>query len=287
MSTVTLPPSASPSSVQSDTNEQEKFNQPNNGPLNGPPNQLSSSQSMSVAQSSFVVQPSIISQPLAASPAPAPIQTSNTAPSPNTPVATPTPIQSSSSTPSSVPSSSDTYWASAPMSPLAGGQGAQSILDSANKLRQAWMSNTTKFTWSPTLANNSYMTATQPVYDTEVSGTPVPHNEGGGNQMGHELYPGSSSQCIIYGDDQTINGTLTPFETAFLGWICEEPNEYDMCIQQGYIKASVDTGHADIIKGTVSQIGCYYMNSTEWNSSSGLPPGMWTCDFQEPGGQEE
>jgi len=225
---------------------------------------------------------------------PTPVETSTTL-SPTTPSlvspASPTEVlpssQSSTTAPASVstasavssPVATGSFWAKSPMSPLAGGSGSKDVLTQANYWRNKWL-NLPPFTWSSTLANNSYMTATQPTYyRTDDNGNNVPHNEGGAMVMGHELYPGSSSQCIASGDDTTMNQDLTPFEVAFLLWICEEPNYNIPCAQIGSGKPTSDTGHADIIKGTVSQIGCYYMDSV---GNSGFT-GMWTCDFQEPG----
>ena len=94
--------------------------------------------------------------------------------------------------------------------------------------------------------------------------------------MGHDLYPGSMAQCIITGDDTTFNQDLTPFDVAWLGWLCEEPNDNIPCAQIGSGKPTSDTGHAEIIKSTsYSKMGCYYMNSV---GDSGYT-GMWTCDF--------
>lgn len=178
------------------------------------------------------------------------------------------------------------------MSPLGGGSGAKDVLTQANHWRKLWK-GLPPFTWSPVLANNSYMTATQPTYNTTevnpTTGQPVQveHNEGEAKVMGHYLYPGSSSQCIATGADKTVTSEgFTPFDLAFLMWICERYNSNIPCektcdpyipgLECAYLHPTGDDpyGHADIIGGTVTQIGCYYMNS----GNSG-DTGLWTCDF--------
>ena len=57
---------------------------------------------------------------------------------------------------------------------------------------------------------------------------------------------------------------------------------YDLCAKvDGTTTKADETGHADIIGGDVSQIGCYYMLSKTYDPNSHLPKGMWTCDFQK------
>ena len=77
-----------------------------------------------------------------------------------------------------------------------------------------------------------------------------------------------------------MKGDLTPFDQAFLMWICEEPNGLEECGLIGEANGSKDgdTGHADIIKGSYNQIGCFWMGSDVYD-------GMWTCDFA--GGADE
>ncbi len=69
-----------------------------------------------------------------------------------------------------------------------------------------------------------------------------------------------------------MNGTYSPFDQAFLMWICEEPNGLEDCTTMGEGGGSTDTGHAEIIKGTYTEIGCFWMGSD-------VDGGMWTCDF--------
>ncbi len=69
-----------------------------------------------------------------------------------------------------------------------------------------------------------------------------------------------------------MNGTYSPFDQAFLMWICEEPNGLEDCTTMGEGGGSTDTGHAEIIKGGYTEIGCFWMGSD-------VDGGMWTCDF--------
>ena len=101
--------------------------------------------------------------------------------------------------------------------------------------------------------------------------------------MNHFLHPGSSAQCINEGDGTTVDAGLTPFEQAFLGWICERPNANVPCDKIGEtghyaVDATTgqpETGHADIIGGGYTKMGCYYQDGTDHPSFVG----MWTCDF--------
>ncbi|KAL6716256.1 hypothetical protein ACLMJK_005822 [Lecanora helva] len=207
------------------------------------------------------------------------------APSVSSPSAVPQSSASAAPEPSetSTPVSSGTFWAQSPKSPLSGGAGSKDVLSQANYWRQKWL-GLPPFTWSSTLADNAYKTATTATYYTTENGKQVPHNEGGATVMGHELYPGSHGQCIIEGDDTAIKNGLTPFDRAWLGWICEEPNNNIPCDQIGNIKYNGDTGHAEIIKSSsYSQIGCYYMDSTSSTSfkvGEAHPP---VCDIVEYG----
>ena len=72
-----------------------------------------------------------------------------------------------------------------------------------------------------------------------------------------------------------MNGTYSPFDTAFLMWICEEPNGLEDCTTMGEGGGAPPngTGHAEIIKGEYTEIGCF------WMASSFIGGGMWTCDF--------
>ena len=51
--------------------------------------------------------------------------------------------------------------------------------------------------------------------------------------MGHMLNPGSFAQCIAEGNNEKMNGTYSPFDVAFLMWICEEPNGLVDCEVMG------------------------------------------------------
>ena len=143
----------------------------------------------------------------------------------------------------------------------------KSILGTANYWRKVWAPNTTDFVWDETLAGNARQTTVLPVTNGQ--------NEGGASQMNHHLFPGSNAQCINEGDGDQMNGDLTPFEVAWLGWLCEEPQNGIPCdkINESY---GGDVGHAQIIIGDVNKIGCYYMDST---TPSPNFKGMWTCDF--------
>jgi len=228
-----------------------------------------------------------------AAPAAVPVK-AYVAPKPSTSVAAPVA--------SSPPSSGDnTYWSTSPMSPISGGGGSD-VLTAANKWRTLWMKNTTDFVWSSTLAHNAYLTATEAVFTTPdpVTGAPVKHNEGGAKEMNHNIdRPGSNGQCEASGEGNVAmnpkaNG-LTPFEEAWLMWICEKRNAAisDTCQKLGYgecfpTPTNECDGHAKIIEGSFTQLGCYYMNATSSNrtpykDSAGNwingYAGIWTCDF--------
>ena len=202
---------------------------------------------------------------------------------------------------SSPPSSADnTYWSTSPMSPISGGGGSD-VLTAANKWRTLWMTNTTDFVWSDTLAHNAYLTATEAIFTAPdpKTGQPVKHNEGGAKEMNHNINSGSNGQCEASGMGNVAmnpkaNG-LTPFEEAWLMWLCEKrtPAISDTCIKLGYGECfptpdNQCDGHAQIIEGSFTQLGCYYMNAT---NSDGTPykdsagnwingyAGIWTCDF--------
>lgn len=206
------------------------------------------------------------------------VQASDAAPSPS-PLSTPVAAAAApaASPAASSQEASDTYWATSPLSPLGGGPGAKDILTQANYWRKQWK-NLPPFTWSSVLAKNSYMTAIN--FEGKDPENPIVHH----------LYPGSSSQCEGEGDGTTVTSQgLTPFEVSFLYWLCEDNTDLpceELCMP--YIPGLAckwgplndtkpgesRTAHADIIGGTVSQIGCYYQDSKspdEW--------GLWTCDY--------
>ncbi len=101
----------------------------------------------------------------------------------------------------------------------------------------------------------------------------------------HALYQGSSAQVEAVGLDAALdkNG-LTPFERAFVGWLCEiptsnlpcqcmDPSKYDISCDQN-IDSKHKTDHAEIIKSDRNQIGCYYLEP-----QGDIKVGVWTCDF--------
>jgi len=221
------------------------------------------------------------------------VEASPAAPLSVTPIATPTQISKAApslppasssmaaAAPASAPASSSpegsgTFWATSPMSPLGGGSGAKDILTQANYWRKQWK-GLPPFTWSSLLANNAYMTAMNVEFTK-----PEPDLMHG---MEHKLYPGSFSQCEGAPHWTTVTPQgLTPFELAFLGWICETPtsNIITGCnwLYEPYIPLTPllknETDHAAIIGGTVSQIGCYFRD----HGGDGIDnSGIWTCDF--------
>lgn len=190
----------------------------------------------------------------------------------------PSAASSKASVPTSAASGSGSYnintagsdvWSTSPKSM------GKSILDSANQFRAQWH-GLPPFTWDATLAANARSTAKDAIF-TDSEGTK--HNEGGANEMNHNLNPGSMAQCINEGDGSSMNGQLTPFENAWLGWLCEEPAGGIPCGQIGEYKQNSYKGmtdHAEIIKDTsYTKMGCYYQDGTQHPSFVGL----WTCDF--------
>jgi len=163
---------------------------------------------------------------------------------------------------------------------MAGGSGAKDVLTQANYWRKQWK-GLPPFTWSPVLAKNAYLTATEPIFTTvNDKGETVKHNQGGAMEMNHNLNPGSNAQCIAGGNDAGVTQDLTPFEHAYLMWICEMPTAGIQATCDSIQKPSNNpgTGHAEIIAGKYSQIGCYYMDSVQQKDPN-HPGGMWTCDF--------
>lgn len=101
-------------------------------------------------------------------------------------------------------------------------------------------------------------------------------------EMNHKLNDGSAGQCIAGGNDESVTEGLTPFEHAWLMWICESPTAglKGKCPPPKELKPGEkrETGHADIIAGSYTKIGCYYMDSKVQKDPKN-PGGMWTCDF--------
>ena len=209
---------------------------------------------------------------------PVPVQT----PPPQTSSEAPTPADTSSGGggspsgtgpvpgPSNIDTKGSQAWSSSPNSE------GKSIIGTANYWRAKWHPGLSGFEWDETLAANARLTAVNP----DDGGT----NEQGASVMHHHLYPGSMGQCINEGDGTSMNGDLTPFENAWLGWLCEVPTAGIPCDQIGETghygidenTGKPETGHADIIGGSYTKLGCYYMDST---TPSPNFKGMWTCDF--------
>ena len=209
------------------------------------------------------------------------------------------------STPSGTYSAPDTFWSSSPLSPITGVSGSTDVLTSANTWRKKWLSSPSTlvdFEWNSTLAKNSYLTATGPIFTTTdpKTGQLVYHNEYYATQMNHNLNPGSMAQCedtgvgnaMMNATAQRMTGiSITPFEQAWLMWMCEEPlaTIQEVCKQLGFNNQgnSAETGHAEIIKSaSYTQMGCYYMNATNPDGTpyhdANVPSnwlGIWTCDF--------
>lgn len=245
------------------------------------------------APQKLAVNPVPAPQKLAVNPVPQqPKSVTPPASSSTAPVVVPQPTSSTpaaSSAPASAPVSStpqdpNTFWATSPMSPTAGGSGAKDVLTQANYWRQQWK-GLPAFTWSSELAKNAYLTATEPIYTTtNKEGKVEKHNQGGAMDMNHHLNPGSSSQCIASGNDGSVTLDLTPFEHAYLMWLCEMPTAG---IQQACDRLpkpgknpgkNPGTGHAQIIQGSVSKIGCYYMDAIIQKDPNNKG-GLWNCDF--------
>lgn len=236
--------------------------------------------------------------------APAQVEEAYVAPTPSTStvasaVETTTPKTQDSTPTTDTVSAPDTYWSSSPLSPITGGSGAVDVLTSANKWRNQWMKASglpapAQYTWAPLIANNSYNTAMGP--------------ENRATSMVHSLAKGANGQTIASGQCEAsgrgnaqmnmtegITGqALTPFEEAWFMWMCEAPNDAisDICRDLGnnWQAPIADPGHANIIKGSYTSFGCYYMNATNADgtpyvgASEGLQIpqdflGYWTCDF--------
>lgn len=142
----------------------------------------------------------------------------------------------------------------------------KSVLATANYWRNKHTPSSGQFTWDDTLAENARQTALT--------------DEKGASDMIHHLYSGSLGQTEAVCSGSDMNGDLTPFENAWLTWICERPNDQVPCNSILAYTQNVyngDTGHADIIFGSYTKIGCYYQDAT--NPSLKGYNGIWTCDF--------
>lgn len=84
-----------------------------------------------------------------------------------------------------------------------------------------------------------------------------------------------------------MNGTRSPFESAFRMWICEIPaGEIEWPCDSDQPASGPDaTGHAQIIEADVDLIGCYYMDAAGPVQGDFQWKGLWTCDFAKSGGQ--
>ena len=215
------------------------------------------------------------------------IHTAAPAESSHTPETTPAPASSAPSESGSgsatgtgpVPGPSNINTAGSPTWSTSPNSMGKSILGTANYWRHTWNSSLGPFEWDATLAGNARSTAVDPI----VQGPTGAENEGGANQMNHMLNPGSMAQCINEGDGTTVNSGLTPFEQAWLGWLCELPNSNIPCDKIGETgnyaidpkTGRPDTAHADIIQDGYTKMGCYYQDGTDQPKFVG----MWTCDF--------
>ena len=226
--------------------------------------------SASVAASVIPVVSSTTVAPVEVSPAPTSTLESSSPASPGSGSATGTgPVPG----PSNIDTAGSPTWSTSPNSM------GKSVIGTANYWRNTWNSSLGPFEWDATLAGNARSTAVDPIIN--VNGKL--ENEGGANQMNHNLNPGSMAQCINEGDGTTIDDGLTPFEQAWLGWLCERPNDNIPCNEIGETghyaidpsTGQPDTGHADIIQGGYTKIGCYYQDGTDHPAFVG----MWTCDF--------
>ena len=286
VTTITVTPGFTPSAV---VKPQEKIAQPNYQQYHhGAPwwGQHSSS-------SSSEYTPPVVVQPNPTpTPTPSPVETPVQPPVETTPVASPPPETTESAPtntggsgggsavgtgaepgPSNITPSGSEAWTTSPNSM------GKSVIGTINYWRNKWHPGAGDFVWDATLATNARLTTVnpnQPEWD-DVKKQWVDTNEQGANVMNHHLYAGSNAQCINEGDGTSMNGDLTPFEVAFLGWICEEPNDSIPCGQIPEAGHYSSTGHADIIGGTYTKVGCHYMDATK----GGEPgwKGMWTCDF--------
>ena len=107
-----------------------------------------------------------------------------------------------------------------------------------------------------------------------------------GQNMTHELNPGSEAQCIGEVDNLDGDGTLTSFELSYLGWLCEIPDSRlgSMCDEMhkatNMFVNTADPGHANILRTTsYTKMGCAYQQYAHPNNDKSV--GEWLCDFAE------
>ena len=157
-------------------------------------------------------------------------------------------------------------------------------------------------TWDPTLQNNAQSTV---------------DDNGGGVKMDHS---GPNAQVLVDGFDvwptgevhyargtQFDNGTtwadvqaefdnMTPFEWAYIQWLCEYPvvvgpgnyNGMDYCSMNAIIlnnapwSPTSPHGHYDILTGNYAKVGCAYKENVNTKEADNFWPqwaGQWGCNF--------
>jgi hypothetical protein len=183
---------------------------------------------------------------------------------------TPTPAPAPAPAPAPSPSPDTTPSDGSPLS------GDQTILHIVNKYRTKY--NLGLLAWDDHLVANAQKTG-------EDDGGAVQH---------HELNPGTDAQCITTGFDTPnpaldLDG-LSPFELAYLGWMCESPDDYqlsaadndnvDLCKVQSSVMriGGTDKAHYNIlVSARYVTIGCAYVPNPHAGSANWA--GLWTCDL--------
>jgi hypothetical protein len=107
----------------------------------------------------------------------------------------------------------------------------------------------------------------------------------------HDLKPPSLAQVITAGiDDQGVCSRdikpFTPFQLAFLAWVCENPSDpaihanCDEASDISHIKAPAgDTGHWEILSNPYyNRIGCAFTQHTQGKPCD-IWTGYWVCDL--------
>lgn len=128
--------------------------------------------------------------------------------------------------------------------------------------------------WSDTLTANALKTGTV--------------DDGGKNEI-HHLYDHSYAQVITpgmsvpYGDI----GGLSPFELAYVAWLCEVGSDPELNSDKNYCKLVADnlhmsysdTGHHDILCSTTYKtIGCAFADDPSQDNNTPYQ-GLWVCDL--------